>query len=460
MKRILIIINDDDDSFFCDALIDMVVDQGHEIACASTMAEGLESARRRNHDIIFLDVQLPDGNGLDILPELKKTGSRPEIIVTTDTGNRNEAKLAIESGAWDYVLKNDAYERMKQSLLRAIEYREEKTAAGPASLDRKYIVGESPSLMACLDLVARAASSDVNVLITGRTGTGKELFARTVHRNSFRSDKGLIVVDCAALPETLVESTLFGHEKGAFTSAEKKQEGLVRLAHKGTLFLDEIGELPMPVQKSFLRMLQERRFRSVGGKKEIQSDFRLISATNRDLDQMVRSREFREDLLYRIRAITIHLPTLSQRVDDIRPLSQYYLEKLAKKSGKDIKDISPAFFEMLETYHWPGNVRELTNALESAFAALAEGGTLVPQHLPCEIRVRAAWNELDNIGQTDCPVSAPLLTLKKYRQTMTRKYLQELITRTKGDIRTACRISGVSRSRLYELLKEYDMNAN
>ncbi len=266
------------------------------------------------------------------------------------------------------------------------------------------------------------------------------------------------MVDCAALPETLVESTLFGHEKGSFTGAERARDGLIRLAHGGTLFLDEIGELPLSLQKPFLRVLQERRFRPVGGKKEIRSDFRLISATNRDPDHMVRSHEFREDLLYRIRAITIHLPTLSQRTGDIRVLTRFYLDKLYEKSGRENKDISSVFFETLESYHWPGNVRELTHALESAFAA-AFGGTLMPQHLPSEIRICAAWNELDKTGRTDQPPLALMPSFKEYRANMTREYLEKLINRTKGDIKAACQMSGFSRSRLYDLLKLYKIPA-
>ncbi len=457
MKKILII---DDDEFFCEALAEIVKREGHESDCAYTLMQGLKKAGTGGYDVVFLDVQLPDGNGLKILSDLQKSPSRPEVIIITGMGNHSGAKLAIESGAWDYIQKGDAFERIRLSLRRVLEYRKNKQIAGPVALKRNRIIGESQSLLTCLDLVAQAASSDVNVLITGQTGTGKELFARTIHQNSSRAEKDFIAVDCAALTETLVESTLFGHEKGSFTGAEKQQDGLVKLADGGTLFLDEIGELPMSVQKSFLRVLQEKRFRSVGGKREIKSDFRLISATNRDLESMVKSNGFREDLLYRIRAVSIHLPTLAERSDDIRPLTHYYLDKLYEKSGMEVKSISSDFFEYLEAYHWPGNVRELTHALESAFAA-ALGGTLMPQHLPAHIRIQAAYRELDMKSEKKPAAEAkpkPFPSFKEHREAATREYLTELFIRTKGDIRQACRISGFSRSRLYELLRTYHIS--
>ncbi len=453
MAHILII---DDNKFFCNALFDIVMENGkHDVVCRHSIAEGIEKAREKAFDVVFLDVQLPDGNGLDALPELKKTLSRPDVIIITATGNHSGAKLAIENGAWDYIQKEDTFDRISLSLFRVLEYRKNKVVVGPTVLKRKHIIGESPALMACLDLVARAAVSDVNVLITGPTGTGKELFARAIHENSPRAEKEFVVVDCTVIPETLAESVLFGHEKGSFTGADRKQEGLIRQADHGTLFLDEIGDLPLPIQKSLLRVLQEQRFRTVGGKEEVKSDFRLISATNRDLDKMVSAGTFREDLLYRLRAITIQLPPLSERTEDIRPLTRHHLEMLYEKSGTEPKGISPIFFEVLESYRWPGNVRELFHALESAYAS-GIGSVLVPQHLPPEIRVHAAWTELDKSGkknQPDAPAELP--NFKEYRSAMTREYLRELVSRTDGDLKEACRISGFSRSRLYDLLKEY-----
>ncbi len=453
MKNILII---DDDRLFCEALIDMAHDHGHKATGRYNLAEGLETAATQDYDIVFLDINLPDGNGLDILPDLKTTTSQPEVVIITGTGTHNGARLAIENGAWDYIQKGDLFEQINLSFLRVLEYRKEKKASKPIALKRSKIIGESSKIQACLDLVAQAAASDVNVLITGSTGTGKELFARTIHENSLCSKKPFTVLDCTVLPETLVESILFGHEKGAFTGADKKHDGLVAQAHGGTLFLDEVGELPLCAQKSFLRVLEDGKFRTVGGKKEIKSDFRLIAATNRDLDQMVKSGDFREDLLYRIRALTIHLPTLAQRFEDIRLMTRYFLDKICQESGVGIKGISPAFYEALEIYHWPGNVRELIHALENAFAA-SFGNTLIPQHLPKEIRINMTQVELNNIYSKDMAELSSLADFKSYRKTMTSEYLKDLMDVTKGNVREACRISGVSRSRLYDLLKIHEI---
>ncbi len=452
MERILII---DDDITFSRMLMALIRNKGHEAVTVHDLAEGLEKVQETNFDIVFLDVNLPDGNGLEILPILKKSGSWPEVLIITAMGDHNGAKLAIENGAWDFIQKGDSFDRIKLSFRRVLNYIKEKKAINPVVLKRGRIIGESPALLACLDLVAQTAVTDINALITGPTGTGKELFARSIHENSSRSEGPFIVVDCTVIPESLVESTLFGHEKGAFTGADTKQEGLISQADKGTLFLDEIGELSLSIQKSFLRVLQERKFRALGGREDIESDFRLISATNRNPDQMVNSNTFREDLLYRLRTAAIHLPALSQRPGDIRILARHYLDKICERAGADIKSMSPAFFETLEAYQWPGNVRELIHVLESAFAA-SFGNTLIPQHLPAEIRINAIQSRL---GDDDLDADTRTLTdFKTYLKAITREYLQHLISLTKGDIRMACRISGLSRSRLYDLLKEYRIN--
>ena len=243
------------------------------------------------HDLVLLDVGLPDGNGLDAIERLRGVESAPQIIIITDENSRNGAELAIRSGAWDYIQKPGSIHDITLSIIRALEYREQRNAEARAPASRVLkldgIIGKCPRMRNCFDLVAQAAANDINVLISGETGTGKELFASAIHNNSPRAQKPFVVLDCSALPETLVESILFGHDKGAFTGAEKAREGLVKQADGGTLFLDEVGELPFSVQKAFLRVLQERRFRPIGSAVEIDSDFRLIAATNRDLQNMV-----------------------------------------------------------------------------------------------------------------------------------------------------------------------------
>ena len=285
----------------------------------------------------------------------------------TGYGDPDGAELAIKHGAWDYIQKPSTMDAMTLPLVRALQYREEKKASKAMMiLKREGIIGNSPKIRACLDLLTQVASSNANVLVTGETGTGKELFAVAIHKNSSRADKNFVVVDCTALPENLVESILFGHEKGAYTGADRAKDGLILQADGGTLFLDEVGELPLPIQKSFLRALQERKFRPVGGKEEIKSDFRLIAASNRNLDDMVRQGNFREDLLFRLRSFSIELPPLRERPEDIKDLAAYYTEVLCKRYEIETKEFSPEFFDVLTSYPWPGNVRELINALERA----------------------------------------------------------------------------------------------
>jgi two-component system NtrC family response regulator len=308
------------------------------------------------------------------------------------------------------------------------------------------------------------ASSNANVLITGETGTGKELFAVGIHKNSPRANKNFVVVDCAALPDNLVESILFGHEKGAYTGADRARDGLILQADGGTLFLDEVGELPLPVQKSFLRTLQERKFRPVGGKEEIESDFRLIAASNRNLDDMVRQDKFREDLLFRLRSFSIELPPLRERPEDIKDLTTYYLELLSKRYEIEPKDFSPEFFDVLTSYPWPGNVRELINALERALVNGRYERILFPKHLPTHIRAQIARSSVGEKETAEIKITPSSKIFPKIQSLRERalanveaQYLRDLISFTQGNIKEACQISGLSRSRLYLLLKKYNV---
>jgi len=465
MASVLII---DDDPGISYTLSRMVEGMGHQASQASTLADGMELALSQPFDVVFLDVRLPDGSGLEALPAIKAAPSAPEVIILTAYGEPQGAELAIKSGAWSYIQKPSSIREMALPLLRAIQYREEtRKGKPPLSLKREGIIGESAAFRACLDLVAQAAATDVNVLISGETGTGKELLARAIHENSSRADGAFVVVDCAALPETLVESLLFGHEKGAFTGADRARDGLIKQADHGTLFLDEVGELPPNVQKSFLRVLQERRFRSLGGGRELQSDFRLVAATNRNLDQMVADEEFREDLLYRLRSQTIPLPPLRNRQEDIKDLTLYHLSRLCERHGVGTKGLSPDFWEALSAYQWPGNVRELVSALDRALAVAREAPTLFAAHLPTNVRINAVRASLSSPdGPGPFPGAGPeqprpLPRLKEARQAIIdefeREYLKDLMALSKGKISQACRLAGVTRQRLYVLLKKYDL---
>lgn len=463
MAHILII---DDDRLICETISNLVKRLGHQASCAFNLQDGLAAAFSGSFDLVFLDVRLPDGDGLEALPRIQAASSLPEVIIMTGYGDPNGAELAIRHGAWDYIQKPATLDTLTLQLMRALQYREEKKGGQErVALKREGILGHSPKMQACLDLVAQVASSEATVLITGETGTGKELFALAIHKNSRRADRNFVVVDCAALPETLVESILFGHEKGAYTGADRAREGLVLQADGGTLFLDEVGELPLSVQRSFLRVLQERQFRPVGGKTEVKSDFRLIAASNRNLDEMVRQNQFREDLLFRLRAFTIDLPPLRERKEDLRDLVSYYTAELCQRFGIEPKEFSPEFLDLLSAYPWSGNVRELINALERSLISARYERVLFPQHLPTHIRVQLVRSSLEDKGPEESPASPSPQSFPPIHEIRTRvleeaekKYLHDLLSFTRGNISEACRISGLSRSRFYLLLKKHKIS--
>ena len=479
MARILII---DDDHEICETMESLITRLTHECEAAYTLDHGLRLARTKDFDVIFLDVRLPDGNGLDLLPEIMALESPPEVIILTGKGDPDGAELAIKGGVWDYLLKPSSVREISLTLGRALKYHEEKTGRNnEGALDLAGVVGESPAIKASFNLLAQAARSDSNVLITGQTGTGKELFASTIHENSQRKSKNFVVVDCAGLTETLLESTLYGHRKGAFTGAQADRIGLVKLADGGTLFLDEVGEMPLSMQKAFLRVLQERTFRPVGDTREQTSNFRLVAATNRDLDQMVEKGEFRQDLLYRLKTMHIHLPPLMERPEDIRALCVFRVTQLCKQYGMAPKNFGSDFHAALTGYDWPGNVRELFNVLERAVVASGNEKTLYAMHLPREFRIQIAraqiarmtasengpepLEKLDSepvreLGQNifEDIFDKELPTLREFKGMAEKVYLGELIRQCDGDLPRILKASKLSRSHFYSLLKKYGLS--
>ena len=468
MASILIV---DDDPLARDSLARIVKKMGHEAAEAGSLGSAREMIPSNAYDLVICDVRMPDGSGLDLLPEIRAAAASPEVIIVTGFGDPDGAELAIKQGAWDYIEKPLSVKAVMLCIERALQYREKKKSSfQPVALNVEGIVGASPKLRACLDLLAQAAASEANILITGETGTGKELFAQAIHRNSGRSNRSFVVVDCAALPETLVESTLFGHVRGAFTGADKPRDGLVRQADGGTLFLDEIGELSVSIQKAFLRVLQEKRFRPVGGGSEVTSDFRLVAATNRDLESLARSGGFREDLLFRLRTLVLELPPLRDMKEDIKELMLHYLVRFCEHYELPVKGYSPDFLDVLLAYDWPGNIRELIQALEKAIITAKDEPVLFPKHLPDHIRIHLARAA---VLQKRAPAPAPVagqaaadsnLNLKDFRESemvrIEKAYLASLMRRTNGDVGEACRVSGLSRSRLYTLLKKYGLKTS
>ncbi len=465
MAEILVV---DDDVMLQEMLVRQLHRSGHQASCASTLADGVKQAVAREYDVVFLDVQLPDGNGLEYIAKFKGVSSSPEVIIITGKGDKNGAKKAIVGGAWAYIEKPNVIRELLLHLTRALQYRKEKyrTEIVPVVLKRDAIVGNSPLLIKCFDQVARAAVSNASVLITGETGTGKEIFARAIHENSARADKNFIIVDCAALPENLIESTLFGHVKGAFTGAESDREGLIRLADGGTLFLDEIGELPLSLQKTFLRVLQERTYRPVGSTREEYSDFRVVAATNIDIAHSVDQGTFRSDLLYRLKAFSFTLPPLRKRKEDIKILTRYLLARMWDRSQLEYKGIAPDFTEYLMAYDWPGNVRELQQTLEQVVARTVETPTVFAYHLPEHFRIQQAQAAIQSSSSCSSPSissedgHAPPPPWQEYKNNYEKQYIYDLMRHARGNVTMACKVSQLSRARLYQLREKYGFLAS
>lgn len=454
----------DDDVVLLEMFVKHLQRSGHQASCASTLAEGIKKVAAGEYDVVFLDVQLPDGNGLEYISQFKDASSSPEVIIITGKGDENGAEKAIVSGAWSYIEKPDVIKELLLQLTRVLQYRKEKNRVKkvPVVLKRDTIIGSSPLLLKCLDQVAQAAVSDASVLITGETGTGKEVFARAIHENSGRADKRFITVDCAALPENLIESILFGHVKGAFTGAESDRKGLICLADGGTLFLDEIGELPLRMQKTFLRVLQECAYRPVGSPHEEHSDFRIIAATNIDVQQSVELGEFRKDLLYRLKAFSISLPSLKDRKDDIKALTRCFLAQMWDRSKIVHKGIAADFTESLVGYDWPGNVRELQQTLEQVVACTVETSTLFSYHLPEHFRILQAQAAIQSAPSSTSPDFPPVEipappAWQESKSKFEHQYVADLLCYARENISLACQISQLSRARLYQLREKYGL---
>jgi len=467
MPRILIV---DDDEVFCTQLSLYVKRIGPECDTAGTLHAGLSKAGERDYDIVFLDMMLPDANGLDGIAHFRETSSQPEIIIITGQGDPDGATAAVKNGAWYFLEKPPSFDTISLLVNRALEFRQQKLQfAGRKIMHRDFIIGNSPNLLESLAVAAKASESDGNVLITGETGTGKELFARAIHKNSRRSEKPLVTIDCTNIPPTLAESLLFGHVKGAFTGADQDREGLFAQAQGGTLHIDEIGDLPLDVQKSFLRVLQEKSFRPLGAKKEVTCNFRVIATTNKDLKKMVQEGRFRQDLYFRLVAFHLHLPPLRERLDDLKLLVNHFICKLCEESGADTKGVSRDFIDCLIQYDWPGNVRELVNVLQTAIAEATSESVLYPHHLPQEVRIHfyqktTSQKQKDTgrdfrfeIGELTRFSSFP--GFKDFRSLamdrMESCYLDQLVQKSGNNFDEAMRLSGISRANLYRLFKKH-----
>ncbi len=371
----------------------MVVSQflrskGYEVLEAGTLADARSVISKGVADIIILDVRLPDGYGPHLLTETSRLPLRPQVIIVTAHGEVSIAVEAMKNGAQDFMEKPLDLLELEKSVNRAAEVvsmRRELAhfRSNQGNLD-EFIVGSTPQMSHILELAGRASEASVSVLITGPTGTGKEVLAQYIHRNGPRSGKPFIDINCPAIQPTMFESELFGHESGAFTGATSKRNGLMEIADGGILFLDEISSMPVDLQAKFLRALEERAFRRVGGTNLIRVNVQVIAASNRDLKEMIARHEFREDLYYRLKVVDLDLPSLAERRQDIPDLVGYMVRKFNKKLGFNVQDVSPAAMQALINYGWPGNIRELSNVIERA-VLFCDESTIDLNHLPKDI---------------------------------------------------------------------------
>ncbi|TIH12815.1 sigma-54-dependent Fis family transcriptional regulator [Marinifilum sp. JC120] len=458
MAKVLVI---DDDPLACNSLMELARKMGHEAECALCIRDGLQKNTTGEFDVVFLDIRLPDGNGLDILPQLREHEASPEVIILTGLGDPDGAELAIRSGAWDYLQKPLSPKKIMLPLQRVLKYRSNlhESIASNFSVKRCGVIGNSSAIRQALEKLGTAAQSEASLLITGETGTGKELFARALHENSRRAQRPFVIVDCASIPSTLLESTLFGHVKGAFTGAENASKGLILEADRGTLFLDEIGEMPLELQKKLLRVLQEKKYRPVGGSQEVSSDFRLVAATHRDLISMSQKGVFRNDLLYRLGAMTIKLPSLRERRNDIEELVCSFTERICKKNSIIPKTFSTDCIEVLGRYEWPGNVRELANVIENAIVAASSCKEVFAKHLPERVRIATLKSSLTprEAGNDEFCMEKEIVSYKEFRQQVMEQadkdYFVRLMEIVDGDVEKACVVSELGKSRVYAQLK-------
>jgi DNA-binding NtrC family response regulator len=372
-------------------------DEGYEALTAATGEEALEKTRSELPDLILLDLKLPDINGIEVLQKVKEELPEICVIMLTAFGDIETAVSAIKKGAYDFVSKPVNLEQLLMAVAKGLE--SQKLNRELFQLRRKYkleiddshVPAESPQMKEIYEIVKTVAKSETTtILIQGESGTGKEMIANMIHRYSPRHDKPFLEINCASLPEELLESELFGHEKGAFTDAKAQKLGLLELANKGTLFLDEIGEMSMTIQVKLLRVLERMTFRRVGGTKDIKVSVRIISATNRDLETAVKQKIFREDLYYRLKVIPIHIPPLRERKEDIYILLKHFLIQFNRQFNKNFQDIADEAFEVILSYSWPGNIRELKNMVER-IVLLEDDTVLKTKHLPETIRSEGTY---------------------------------------------------------------------
>jgi two-component system NtrC family response regulator len=445
LKNILII---DDEEKLRHLLARIIKSEGFEVIEAPDLKSGFKKLETNDIDVVLCDVKLPDGNGVDFLQKIKEAFPLTEVILLTAFGKISDGVQAMKNGAFDYIVKGDDNDKIIPLLYRALEkvLLQKKVKQLEKRISDKYsfsnIIGKSKGLEQVIDLAKKVAKTESTVLLTGETGTGKEVFAQAIHENSNRVGKSFVALNCSTFSKEILESELFGHKLGAFTGAVKDKKGFIEEANGGTLFLDEIGEMPLELQAKLLRVLETNEYIQIGDTTPKKSNFRLIAATNRDLKAESDEHRFRSDLYFRLNIFEIKIPPLRERVKDIAPLTNYFVEQFSINGNKKTIGIDPDFLHKLETYHWPGNVRELKNVIERS-VILGNDDVLTQDVLPYEIQ-----HQIDRVNKTLSAFSM---------QSVEKLHIQKVLNYTKGNKAEAARLLEIGIATLYRKLDEYNI---
>lgn len=432
-----------------------------EISEAATGSDAVAMTKDEDYDLVIMDVRMPEMDGLEALRLIKENDPRTFVVIMTAHSNLQDAVTAIKDGAYDYVEKPVNPTRLSEIISKYLEAKEMVSSLALSNpildddVDSEF-VGSSQKMKEVFGLIYRLCKIDTTVLIRGENGTGKELVARAIHYNSPRKSGSFVAINCGAIPESLMESELFGHEKGSFTGAVERKIGKFQLANNGTLFLDEIGELKPDMQVKLLRVLQEKKFVPVGGNREIKSNARIIAATNRNLEKMIEEEEFREDLFYRLNVMPIFLPPLRDRKDDIPALVQYFIKKFAKAHDSNIQGITQGALELLKSYRWPGNIRELENAVERSFV-MENSNTITPESLPEHVRgslEQQSPNSNKLSGDVKQSYSGPL-DFEAFKEQAEKDFIISALKANKGRINQTVAHANIPKNTLLRKIKKY-----
>jgi len=447
-KKIPHILIVDDELSMREVLEHLLSREGYRVACSENGRQAITMIEATVFDLLLCDIKLGDITGLDVLRASKKRNPDTVVIMISAYATTETAVEAMNEGAYDYVPKPFDNDELKETIAKALELKtleHEKEIIDDElkkTLHFGKIVGNSPVMMNVYKMIKQVAKTRTNIMLTGESGTGKELIARAIHEQSDRQDKPFVVINCSGIPETLMESELFGHKKGAFTGATKDKKGLFEIADKGTVFLDEIGEISPPIQVKLLRAVQERVFKAVGGNKDIAVDIRFISATNKDLEQEVITGHFREDLFYRLNVIEVKLPPLRERRSDLRNLAQHFLDKYSREMGKEITKISSYAIDLLGKYDFPGNIRELENLMERS-VALSTTNILLPESLELSLhkqrRLEGVEDRMFDLEEVQTGVS-----LDAILEEIEKAYLKKALECSNGKKHKAAELLGVN----------------